>query len=158
LIANALFRLPQNPGTWQELRATALGLGEEPELNFETLKTIMQFRDVINETLRSTGPSARVVQTAFKDNMLPKGGGPNGDTPVFVEKGDQVAIIVRGCNYNKQIWGEDSYEFKLNRWNQRRSPWGFCPSVVTAGFSGVSAVSYTSHICLGMAHPGIRRH
>ncbi|KAF2126178.1 cytochrome P450 [Dothidotthia symphoricarpi CBS 119687] len=126
LAANALFCLARNPSLWQELRETALTICEGAELDFDS-KTLKPFRNVIYETIRSIGPSATVTRTAFKDTILPKGGGPDGESPLFMEKGDQVCVHGWGCNHIESVWGDDCYDFTPDRWNHMKIPPEFVP-------------------------------
>lgn len=126
LTANTLFCLARNPGLWQELRATALTIPEGAELNLD-FKSLRLFRNVIYETIRSTGPSATVTRTAFKDTILPRGGGPDGESPIFMKVGDQISMFGWGCNHIESVWGKDCYEFVPSRWNDMKIPPEFVP-------------------------------
>lgn len=126
LAANALFCLARRPSLWQELRETALTIPEGVELDFDS-KALRPFRNVVYETIRSTGPSATVTRTAFKDTILPRGGGPDGESPLFLEKGDQVSVCGWGCNHIESVWGRDSYAFEPDRWNHMKTPPEFVP-------------------------------
>lgn len=87
--ANTLFQCARNPHVWTDLRETALDLGEQP-LTFELLRSLKTFRYVYNETLRFQGPPINATRTAMKNSILPTGGGPSGNAPIFVEKGTAV--------------------------------------------------------------------
>lgn len=91
--ANALFYLARNPSLWNDLRRIAIGLGDQP-LTFELVRSLNLFRYVYNETLRVQGPSVMLVRTAVNNSILPTGGGPEGNSPVFVEKGTEVSQVL----------------------------------------------------------------
>lgn len=126
LAANALFCLARNPALWQDLRETALTIQEGAELDLDS-KILRPFRNIVYETIRSTGPAATITRTAFKDTVLPKGGGPDGEAPLFMEKGDQVSVCGWTCNHIESVWGEDCYDFKPDRWNHMKIPAEFVP-------------------------------
>lgn len=126
IVTNALFLLARQPQLWRELREAALPVDEEGLLDFDS-KALRPFRNIIYETIRSTGPSATVNRTAFRDTMLPKGGGPDGESPVFVRKGDQISICGWRCNRIEPIWGADACEFVPDRWNNIKMPPEFFP-------------------------------
>ncbi|KAN0098399.1 cytochrome P450 family protein [Hyaloscypha variabilis] len=126
LMANMIFNLARNPEIWTELRKQSLALGDQP-LTFELLKSLTFFRYVIHETLRLTGPSGRTRRQAIRDTILPVGGGPDGKAPVFVEKGTMVALDLYSLHHDKEIWGEDVFEFNPHRWERRKPMWEFIP-------------------------------
>lgn len=125
-VANALFHLARNPKVWTELRSAALSLGSRP-LTFEVLKSLTLFKYVLFETIRLQGPSGRVLRTALRNTILPVGGGPEGQSPVFVEKGVVVALHLWGLHHDRDIWGDDVDEFKPQRWIDKRPMWEFVP-------------------------------
>ena len=131
LLSNALFQLSRHPSVWTSLRTTALSLGndqEQPTYTFESLKSLLPFRHVIFETLRTLGPSGRVIRSANRDTILPHGGGPDGNSPVFVPKGTDVALFIWGLHHSRETWGADAYEFKPERWDGKKAPmWEFVP-------------------------------
>ncbi|KUJ13765.1 cytochrome P450 [Mollisia scopiformis] len=83
--SNVQFQLAHHPNYWTQLRKQSL-----------------------KETIRTTGPVARVWRVSLKDTVLPLGGGP-----------DQKMI------HNKDVWGDDVEEFKPERWIGRKPMWEF---------------------------------
>ena len=126
LVGNALFHLARNPKLWLDLRTTALSLGTKA-LTFEVLKSLVQFKYVILETLRLQGPSGRVLRTALRNTILPVGGGASGESPIFVEKGTVLAINLWGLHHDRDIWGDDFDAFNPQRWIEKRPLWEFVP-------------------------------
>lgn len=53
---------------------------------------------------------------AIEDTVLPVGGGPRGDKPVFVAKGTLVGWNLYSMQRQKDVWGEDAEEFRVERW------------------------------------------
>lgn len=88
-MANALFHLARNPAIWTDLRRLSLEVGDQP-LSFKLLRSLTLFRHVYFETLRLQGPSPRVLRTALRDTVLPTGGGPQGKSPISVERGTVI--------------------------------------------------------------------
>jgi len=126
LMANMIFNLARNPHIWTELRKQSLALGDQP-LTFELLKSLTFFRHVIHETLRLTGPTGRTRRQAMKNTILPVGGGTDGKAPVFVEKGTMVALDLYSLHHDKDIWGDDAFEFNPHRWEGKKPMWEFIP-------------------------------
>ena len=125
-IGNALFHLARKPSLWTDLRSEALSLGSQPP-TFETLKSLILFKHVLFETLRLQGPSGRLTRTAIRNTVLPVGGGHDGQSPVFLQKGDVVALNIWGLHHDREIWGDDVDEFKPQRWVDKRPMWDFVP-------------------------------
>ena len=126
IVGNALFHLARNPVIWNDLRDKALTLGSQ-SLTFEVLKSLILFRHVVFETLRLQPFAGRVFRTALRNTILPVGGGFNGQSPIFVEKGTVVALNHWGLHHDRDIWGDDVHEFKPQRWVGKRPMWEFIP-------------------------------
>jgi cytochrome P450 monooxygenase len=126
LVGNALFQLARHPQVWAKLRKTSLELGDTP-LTFEKLKSLVDFRYVIHETIRVCGPAARIWRVAIRDTVLPVGGGPDQKSPVFVSRGTPVVLGIWSMNHDKDIWGDDVDDFKPERWIGRKPLWDFVP-------------------------------
>ena len=125
-VGNCLFMLARHPEHWANLRRVSLDLGNKPP-TFEKLKSLVEFRYVVQETFRLIGPAARVWRVAVRDTVLPLGGGPDQMSPVFVPKGTPVVLGTWSINHHPDIWGDDWREFKPERWIGRRPIWEFVP-------------------------------
>jgi cytochrome P450 len=53
---------------------------------------------------------------AYKDTILPVGGGSDGKSPVLVPAGSMVSFSIMAMQRRKDIWGEDAEEFRPERW------------------------------------------
>ena len=58
---------------------------------------------------------------AYKDTVLPVGGGPDGTSPVLVPSGSVVSFSIMAMQRRKDIWGEDAEEFRPERWEGMQS-------------------------------------
>ena len=126
LVGNAIFHLARNPHIWAELRDTALKVNLDT-LTFESLKSLINFRNVLHETLRLQGPSGRVIRTAVRDTVLPRGGGKGGQAPILVKKGTTVSLNVWCSHHDPDTWGPDVHVFKPDRWIGKRPLWEWVP-------------------------------
>nr|P16496.3 RecName: Full=Cytochrome P450 52A3-A; Short=CYP52A3-A; AltName: Full=Alkane-inducible P450-ALK1-A; AltName: Full=CYPLIIA3; AltName: Full=Cytochrome P-450ALK; AltName: Full=Cytochrome P450-CM1 [Candida maltosa]BAA00371.1 cytochrome P-450alk [Candida maltosa]prf//1513184A cytochrome P450alk [Candida maltosa] len=136
LLSFAMFELARNPKIWNKLREEVevnFGLGDEArvdEISFETLKKCEYLKAVLNETLRMY-PSVPInFRTATRDTTLPRGGGKDGNSPIFVPKGSSVVYSVYKTHRLKQFYGEDAYEFRPERWfepSTRKLGWAYLP-------------------------------
>ncbi|KAL9087649.1 MAG: hypothetical protein Q9165_006573 [Trypethelium subeluteriae] len=132
LLSNIFFQLARHPKYWTQLRESALSLPFDPadpsSLSFSTLKSLLPFRNVIYETLRTLGPAGRIFRTARRDTTLPRGGGPDGSAPVFVLRGTTVCSLTYHIHHDEDIWGTNADEFLPERWEQGpKNAWEFVP-------------------------------
>ena len=132
LLSNIFFQLARHPEHWTQLRESALSLpfdpGDPSSLSFSTLKSLLPFRNVIYETLRTLGPAGRIFRTARRDTTLPRGGGPDGMAPVFVPRGATVCSLTYHIHHDKETWGANADEFLPERWEHgAKGGWEFVP-------------------------------
>jgi cytochrome P450 monooxygenase len=68
-----------------------------------------------------------MIRQAANDTTLPRGGGPDGSQPIFVEKGDIAHCNRYLLHRDESYWGADAAEFKPERWENARPLWNFVP-------------------------------
>lgn len=124
VFSSVLFYLARRPDVWADLRGQALALGDEP-VTFELLKSLHSFRNVIYEGLRIHGSAGRLSRTAIRDTVIPRGGGPDGMSPVLVPKGQRVMLELYAKLNDPVVWGDDAHEFRPSRFEGRRLNWDF---------------------------------
>jgi cytochrome P450 len=56
-------------------------------------------------------------RVALCDTILPLGGGPNQDAPLFVPKGSKVEVGNHALHHDAQVFGTDVNSFRPDRWN-----------------------------------------
>jgi cytochrome P450 len=61
------------------------------------------------------------------DTTLPRGGGPDGNSPVFVPKGTEINYSVYVMHRSKELWGPDADEFVPERWQGRKVGFEYLP-------------------------------
>lgn len=66
-------------------------------------------------------------RTAIRDTILPRGGGPDGKSPIFVAKGTNVQYSVFTMHRREDLYGPDAAEFKPERWETLRPGWEYLP-------------------------------
>ena len=64
---------------------------------------------------------------AVVDAVLPRGGGPDGNSPILVPKKTNVAWSVYSMHRSEEFYGEDAAEFKPERWDTLRPGWEYLP-------------------------------
>ncbi|KAK4227050.1 putative cytochrome P450 [Podospora fimiseda] len=121
LIGWIFYFLARHPRVFNKLRDDCLReFGESPEnIEFKSLRdNIPYMTSVINEALRMAPVIPLNERVAIRDTVLPRGGGLNGDEPMFVPQGQQVLIPTYAMTRREDLWGADVEEFKPERWEE----------------------------------------
>ncbi|KAF9873701.1 hypothetical protein CkaCkLH20_08811 [Colletotrichum karsti] len=126
LLAFAFFMLARNPEVWKKLRADVLEHYTEP-LTYDAVQEMTYLRYVLQETLRLFPPIATNSRMANKDCVIPVGGGPDGQSPMFVAKNNVVTYSTFVMHRRPELFGPDSEEFIPERWESLRPGWEFLP-------------------------------
>ncbi|KUJ13716.1 cytochrome P450 [Mollisia scopiformis] len=71
---------------------------------------------VLNETNRLYTQIPVNVREATKTTYIPRGGGPDGQSPVLIRKGFGIGFSPYHMHRSKDIYGEDANEFRPERW------------------------------------------
>ena len=69
-------------------------------------------------------------RTALKTTILPRGGGPEGTSPILVKKGEVVIFSQYVNARRKNIYGPDADEFRPERWEGAKASdvgWAYFP-------------------------------
>jgi cytochrome P450 len=69
-------------------------------------------------------------RTATKTTILPTGGGPDGNSPILVRRGEVVVFSQYVNSRVKNIYGADAHEFRPERWETgelKDVGWGYFP-------------------------------
>lgn len=123
--------LSQRPDIFAKLRNAVLndfGTYENPRnITFATLKDCAYLQYTLNESLRLYAVVPVNERAAAVDTTLPLGGGPDGNSPIFIPKGTQVNYSVHAMHKRKDLWGDDAEEFRPERWESRKHGWEYLP-------------------------------
>lgn len=71
--------------------------------------------------------SLQTIRVALNDTTLPVGGGPYGDLPIYIQKGDIVHCNRYLMHRDPDYWGADAEDFRPERWETARPLWKFVP-------------------------------
>lgn len=135
LMTFTMFELAKNPEIFRKLKEEVherFGAGEDArtdDMTFETLKKCTTLKNIITEVLRMY-PSVPVnYRFANKHTTLPRGGGEDGNSPVFVAKGECVGYLVSSTHRNPKYYGKDAHDFKPERWEDKnlKPGWAYLP-------------------------------
>lgn len=131
LLSSSFFFLSRHPEIWQRLRSEILAFFPASEsddtITIDRLREVRYLRYFINEVLRLVPPVPFNHRFATRVTTLPRGGGPDGKSPVFVKKGLKVSYCVAVMHLREDIWGEDAAEFRPERWHERKVGWEYLP-------------------------------
>jgi len=131
LLGWLFFCLARDPARFKKLRDTIIeefGTYDHPsEITFSKMKSCQYLQHCNNEALRLYPVVPVNGRYANKDTTLPRGGGKDGKSPIFVAKGTSCDYSVHVMHRRKDIWGEDANEFKPERWENRKVGWEFLP-------------------------------
>lgn len=138
--------LGQHPHIYQKLRTIIIEdfgtykQDAQGRISFGSLKACSYLQYCLMETLRLYPSVPFNGRQAVRDTCLPTGGGPDGNSPLFVPKGREVGYGVYLMQRRKDLWGEDADEFKPERWANRKPGWEFLP--FNASLSGSFAFEW----------------
>ena len=134
LLSFTFYELARNQHIFEKLKKEvykAFGDGENArveEITFESLKKCEYLKFVINEALRLYPSVPMNFRVATKNTTLPVGGGKDGLSPIFVGKGTTVAYSIFTTHRLKEFYGEDSSEFRPERWaDLNKLGWAYLP-------------------------------
>lgn len=67
------------------------------------------------------------MRACVNDTVLPLGGGPDGQSPLAVRKGDIVSVTKTVMYRDPDYWGPDADEYRPERFDGLRGTWAFLP-------------------------------
>jgi cytochrome P450 len=137
-LSNIWFSLSKHPDIWSTLREEVDSTFPNRELpvSFEQLKNMRYLRAVLNESLRLYPIVPNNNREALHDTILPLGGGEDGQSPLFVPKGQIVAWDLYSMHRRKDIYGVDADVFKPERWLDSDDEKGLRPGWAYLPFNG----------------------
>jgi cytochrome P450 len=84
----------------------------------------------VSAGLRLYPPVPLNNRTATRTIVLPAGGGPSGDSPILVRRGEVVVYSSYVNARQKNVWGADADEFRPDRWDDLKlseARWAYLP-------------------------------
>ncbi|KAI0466102.1 cytochrome P450 52E2 [Xylaria cf. heliscus] len=126
VLSYLFFELSRRPDIADTIRTEIAELGPEGP-TWEQLRGMRYLNWVLKEALRLNPPVATNMREAVRDTVLPRGGGLDGKSPVFVRKGMNVRYIPWVMHRRTDIFGEDADEFRPERWENLRVTHEYLP-------------------------------
>ncbi|KAI0401353.1 cytochrome P450 [Xylaria palmicola] len=109
--------LVRHPHVMERLRnEVSAVMGDSSDATREQIRNMPFLACVVKESLRLYPPVPLNNREAIRTTMLPTGGGPDGNSPILVRKGELV-VFSQYVNSRKQnIYGADADFFRPERW------------------------------------------
>ena len=129
LLGFTFYILARHPEVYDRLRKTILdhfGIGRE-NISFESLKSCTYLQHVISEVLRLEPVVPENARHSVNNTTLPRGGGSDGQSPVYIRAGEEIMYNVRIMQRRRDIWGQDAEEFRPERWQGLKAGWEYLP-------------------------------
>ncbi|OAA76230.1 Cytochrome P450 [Akanthomyces lecanii RCEF 1005] len=132
LLGWATLRLARQPAIYAQLREAILAdfgpySSDTSRITFETLKACTALQHVMSETLRLHPSVPSNFRRALRDTTLPRGGGPDGQFPVYVRAGSEIVYSTNVMHRRPDVWGDDADEFRPDRWEGKKVGWEYLP-------------------------------
>ena len=134
LLSNVWFELSKRPDIFAKLEAEVQSILPDgkngPPPTYEQIKEMKYLRALLNESLRLYPVVPGNARQNIVDTTLPKGGGPDGQSPMFIPKDTTVGWSLYTMHRRKDYYGEDAEEFKPERWlgeKSLRPSWEYLP-------------------------------
>ena len=126
LMSSTMFVLSRRPDIWSKLQAEVATLNGKPP-TFDQIKDLKYLRNILHEALRLYPVVPINAKFANKDTWLPRGGGADGKSPIFVQKGQMVIWVLYSMHRRKDFWGQDAEDFRPERWEGLLPGFHFLP-------------------------------
>ncbi|KAJ6003720.1 Cytochrome P450 E-class CYP52 [Penicillium canescens] len=131
LLSWTILLLARHQNVFEKLRSDILkqfGTYDQPcNLDFESLKSCQYLQHFLKETLRLYPIVPFNRRCATKDTTLPRGGGVDGTSPIYIRKGHTVMYSTYVLHRRKDIWGDDAEIFDPDRWDGGNASLGYIP-------------------------------
>lgn len=136
-VSSMFWILARRPDVVAKAREEISGLhGEKP--TWEDLKSFKYLNNILKESrsirpfsirasvdtvlaLRLWPPVATNMRCAARDTILPRGGGEDGQSPLFVAKDTPCRYSSYSLHRRKDVFGPDAEEFRPERWETLRT-------------------------------------
>ena len=100
-------------------------MGTAQHLTRQHIKDMPYLSHVIKESLRLFPPVPLNNRTAIRTTFLPRGGGPDGSSPILIKRGELVVFSQYVNSRRKNIYGSDADDFCPERWESDTNKFGW---------------------------------
>lgn len=141
LLSWTILLLARHPAVFQKLRraiiddfgaddsdlSSSSSSPSRRKISFASLKSCQYLQHCMNEVLRLYPIVPFNRRTATRDTTLPRGGGADGLSPVYVRKGQSILYNTHVMHRRVDLWGDDADQFNPDRWARRKGGWDYIP-------------------------------
>ncbi|KAF4450083.1 hypothetical protein F53441_6727 [Fusarium austroafricanum] len=127
LLGNLFFFLAKKPHIFAKLRYEVLKVAGEDPPTASQLRDMTYLKWCVNESLRLHPVIPTNARIAVRDTTIPRGGGIDGKSPLFISKGTAMFYNVYAMHRNEGAFGPKTEEFIPERWQDLRPGWGYLP-------------------------------
>ena len=118
--------LVRHPDVMDRLRRQVRSvMGQSAYATRGQIRNMPYLSHVIKESLRLFPPVPLNNRTATKTTILPKGGGPDGNAPILVRRGELVVFSQYVNARRKNIYGPEADSFIPERWEGEPNKFGW---------------------------------
>jgi cytochrome P450 len=97
------------------------------DITFSKMKDCKYLQYILNEALRVYPLAPLGIRAASRDTTLPRGGGKDGKSKIFVPKGSHIEFNNHVLHHREDLWGSDADKFIPERWEGRKMGWDYLP-------------------------------
>nr|WGZ60655.1 cytochrome P450 [Fusarium tricinctum] len=127
LLSNLFFFISKNAYIYTKLREEVLSVSGQTPPTANQLKEMTYLKWCVNESLRLHPVIPTNARVAVRDTTIPRGGGADGQSPLFISKGTAMFYNVYAMHRNEGVFGSRTEEFVPERWQDLRPGWGYLP-------------------------------
>lgn len=131
LLGWTFYLLSRHAEVYKTLRTVILEtfgeFSDNRAITFESMKSCSYLQHVLSEVLRLHPVVPENSRRAVRNTTLPRGGGADGESPIYIRAGEEVVYNVHIMHRRKDIWGNDADDFRPERWTGRKPGWEYLP-------------------------------
>ncbi|KAI0976930.1 cytochrome P450 [Xylaria arbuscula] len=116
LLAWTFFHLVRNRDILERLKKEVASVPENGDITREEIQKLPFLRCCLSETLRLYPTLPMNIRFANKTTVLPRGGGPDGMSPVMLPKGSGIAYSIYHLHRDESIYQPDPRVYRPQRW------------------------------------------
>ncbi|KAF2120036.1 n-alkane-inducible cytochrome P450 [Lophiotrema nucula] len=116
LLCWTIFHLVRNRDVLERLQTEIASVPRDGDITREQIARLPFLRCCLNETLRLYPTLPMNIRFTNKATILPRGGGPNGTSPVLLPKGSGIVWSIYHLHRVESIYGPDSRIYRPQRW------------------------------------------
>ena len=127
LLSNMWFVIARRPDIFAKLKREVDDALHGAAPTYEQLRNLKYLKYCLNESLRLHPVVPANSRLAIRDTVLPVGGGPAQDAPLFVPKGTIFVYHPFSMHRRQDFFGPDADAFRPERWESLRPGWEYLP-------------------------------